>query len=327
MSELRWNPLLNEWVVTATHRQERPHLEKDGCPFCPSSGLVPSVYDVMIYPNDFPTFSIPPPELSIPSSALFQIGSAIGVCDVVLYHPEHSLTFAELPVEHIRKLVRLWVERFKELGRRNEIRYVFIFENKGEVIGVTMKHPHGQIYAFPFIPPVVERELAAAGEHHRKVHRCLLCDILNAEMNDGRRMVSENDSFAAFVPFFARFPYEVHVYAKRHFENMVSITQQEMDDLASILKTITMKYDGVFGFSLPYMMVMHQAPTDGRSYPQYHFHIEFYPPYRAKDKLKYAAGCESGAGTFINDTLAEDKAAELRNVMVDMNDGNNRRHD
>lgn len=316
MSELRWNPLLEEWVVSASHRLDRPLNPRDQCPFCPGSGLVPETYDVHIYQNDFPTFATPPPVRSVNGSPLYKVADAAGQCDVVLYHPDHTTTLAQLPVQHIRRLIDVWRNRFVELARRPEIHYVLIFENKGEVIGVTMPHPHGQIYAFPYIPPKIKTELDASKRHFETHKRCLICDMVQEEVADGRRLVAGNSSWVAFVPFFARFPYEVHIVPREHCPSMKTMTDVQRTDLAPILKTVLMKYDGLFGFSFPYMMLMHQSPVDGGEYPYYHFHVEFYPPHRAKDKLKYLAGCETGAGTFINDTSAEEKAEELRGVTV-----------
>ena len=312
MSELRWNRILREWVATATHRMDRPQLPKDWCPFCPGSGRVPEDYDVYIYPNDFPTFSIPPPEPSVEGTELFKVAPSAGVCDVVLYTPEHDTTLAQLPVPHIAKLVRLWRKRFGELAEMDEIKYVFIFENKGEVIGVTMPHPHGQIYAFPYVPPKVQRELESAEEHYGRTGRCLFCDVVEEERRDGRRVLAEGCGFFVVVPFYARWPFEVHITSLRHIGDIREFSEEEVEGLARVLKFVLTKYDNLYGFSFPYMMVLHQAPTDGREYPYYHFHIEFYPPYRSRDKLKYLAGCESGAGTFINDSSAEEKAAQLR---------------
>jgi len=269
---------------------------------------------VLIYPNDFPAFSTPPSPLSIESTDLYNVQEAPGACDVVLYSPDHTTSLAELPPEHIVKLIHLWRNRFLELGSRDEVKYVFIFENKGKEIGVTMPHPHGQIYAFPYIPPRIERELESAQEHFEKTQRCLFCDIITREAEDGRRIVFQNNSFLAVVPFYARYPYEVHLLPERHFGNISEMNEQEINDLALMLKTILLKYDNLFHFSFPYIMVMHQSPTDGGEYHYYHYHIEFYPPYRSKDKLKYIAGCEFGAGTFLNDTLPEEKAKELREV-------------
>jgi len=316
MPELRWNPLLEEWVVSASHRLDRPLNPRDQCPFCPGSGLVPETYDIHIYQNDFPTFITPPPVHSVNGSPLYKVADAAGQCDVVLYHPDHATTLAQLPVQHIRRLIDVWRNRFVELAGRPEIHYVLIFENKGEVIGVTMPHPHGQIYAFPYIPPKIKTELDASRGHFEKHKRCLICDMVREEVADGRRLVAGNSSWVAFVPFFARFPYEVHIVPREHCPSMKTMTDMQRTDLAPILKTVLMKYDGLFGFSFPYMMLMHQSPVDGGEYPYYHFHVEFYPPHRAKDKLKYLAGCETGAGTFINDTSAEEKAEELRGVTV-----------
>ncbi|HID95849.1 MAG TPA: galactose-1-phosphate uridylyltransferase [Candidatus Latescibacteria bacterium] len=312
MSELRWNPLLREWVATATHRMDRPQLPEDWCPFCPGSGRVPDDYDVYIYPNDFPTFSIPPPEPDVAGSELFQVQSSVGVCDVVLYTPDHNSSLAQLPVDHIVKLIDLWRCRYEELGKIPNIKYVFEFENKGEVIGVTMPHPHGQIYAFPFIPPRIQTELDSARRYEREKGRCLFCEIIAAEIADGRRIIGRSDSFIAILPFYARFPYEIHIFSLRHLLSFSDFTADEVSDLAKVLKFVLAKYDNLYGFSFPYMMVIHQAPTDDEDHGYYHFHIEFYPPYRSRTKLKYLASCESGAGTFINDSCPEEKAKILQ---------------
>jgi UDPglucose--hexose-1-phosphate uridylyltransferase len=288
-------------------------MPADWCPFCPGSGRVPDNYDCYIYPNDFAAFSIPPPEPAIQGDAFYRVARSHGKCDVVLYHPDHNTSLPQLSLDHIVKLVQLWRKRFMELKAMAGIRYVLIFENKGAVIGVTMPHPHGQIYAFPFIPPRLAQEMEAARAHQRAKRRCLFCDILKKERRDGRRIVAENEAFTAFVPFYARWPYEVHIFARRHLGALDQFRASEERGLAEILKWVTLKYDNLYQFSFPYMMLMHQAPTKGR-FPYFHFHIEFYPPHRSKEKLKYLAGVETGAGTFLNDSLAEEKAAELRDV-------------
>lgn len=288
-------------------------MPADGCPFCPGSGRVPDNYDVYIYPNDFSAFSIPAPEPAIKSDNFYRVGRSHGKCDVVLYHPDHNTSLPQLSLGHLVKLVRLWRQRFVELKATPGIRYVLIFENKGAVIGVTMPHPHGQIYAFPFVPPRLERELAVARAHHRARGRCLYCDILGKERRDARRVVAENRAFTAFVPFYARWPYEVHIFSRRHLGTIDQFRPAEEQALAEILKWVTLKYDNLFQFSFPYMMLLHQAPVRGR-FPYFHFHLEFYPPHRSKDKLKYLASVETGGGSFLNDSLAEEKAAELRAV-------------
>jgi UDPglucose--hexose-1-phosphate uridylyltransferase len=313
MTELRWNPTVREWVSTASHRQDRPQMPEDWCPFCPGSGRVPDHYDCYIYPNDFPAFSIPPPEPAIQGDDFYRVARSRGKCDVVLYSPDHNTSLPQLPLDHLVKLVQLWRKRFSELKAMPGIRYVLIFENKGAVIGVTMPHPHGQIYTFPFIPPRLKRELEAARAHQRANRRCLFCDILRKDRRDGRRIVAENETFTAFIPFYARWPYEVHIFSRRHLGTLDQFRASEERGLAEILKWVTLKYDNLYQFSFPYMMLMHQAPARGR-FPEFHFHIEFYPPHRSKEKLKYLASVETGAGTFLNDSLAEEKAAELRSV-------------
>jgi UDPglucose--hexose-1-phosphate uridylyltransferase len=319
LSELRWHPLLGEWVATATHRQGRTFLPPaDFCPLCPTKpgGFPTEVpeadYDIVVFENRFPGLKSRPPEPAVEGSELYPVRPGLGVCEVVLYTPHHAATLAHEPVEQIYKLVKVWTDRFRALGALDFVRYVFIFENKGEAIGVTLHHPHGQIYAFPFTPPRVARELEQSLAHKEQTGRCLICDITHEEQSDGRRIVAENDSFVALIPFFARYPYELHIYSKRHLQALTDMDDGEQRDLASMLKSVLVAFDKLFDLSLPYMMVLHQRPTDGDTYDHYHFHVEFYPPLRTATKLKYLAGSETGAGVFLNDTLAEEKAAELR---------------
>jgi UDPglucose--hexose-1-phosphate uridylyltransferase len=319
MSELRWNPLLGEWVATATHRQERTFLPPaDFCPLCPTEpGGFPtevpeSTYDIAVFENRFPSLRSHPELPSVGPMPLSPVEPAQGVCEVVLYAPRHTSTLASEPVEQIHKLVQVWTDRFQELSALQFVQYVFIFENKGEAIGVTLHHPHGQIYAYPFIPPRILQELNQFEAHWDRHNTCLLCDIRDGELGDGRRIILQNASFAAYIPFFARWPYEVHVVSARHVQAISDLRPEEQRDLASLLKSLLVAYDALFNLSFPYMMVMHQRPTDGAAYDHYHFHIEFYPPLRSESRLKYLAGSETGAGMFINDTLAEQKAAELR---------------
>ncbi len=267
-----------------------------------------------IYPNDFPSLSIPPPEMNVSGSQLYPVAEAAGICEVVLYTPDHNSSLSQLPISHLVKLVRLWRSRYEELGRMDEIKYVFEFENRGEVIGVTMPHPHGQIYSFPFIPPRIVTELKSAESYRKTRGKCLFCDIISEERSFGRRIIAEGDSFLAAIPFYARYPYEVHIFSRRHILSFSDFSASEEKEFAGMLKLVTLKYDNLYGFSFPYMMIIHQAPTDGGDYSYYHFHVEFYPPYRSRTKLKYLAGCESGAGTFINDSIPEEKAEELKKV-------------
>ncbi len=319
MSELRWHPLRQEWVITATHRMDRTYKPpKDFCPLCPTKpGAFPTEvpaedYEIVVFQNKFPSLQPQPPEPDVEGTELTPVEPAKGECEVVLYSPRHDGTLADESVRHIRNLIRVWKDRYQELGSREEIQYVLIFENKGEAVGVTLHHPHGQIYAFPFIPPVQQHELNALAAHREKTGRCLICDLVTQEIVDGRRIVAESGHFAAAIPFYARYPYEVHIFAKEHKPSLLALDAQEEWDLARILKLVMVKYDHLFGFSLPYLMTLHQAPTGGEHEGLGHFRIEFYPPHRSANKLKYLAGCESGAGSFINDSAPEAKAEELR---------------
>ena len=286
MSELRWHPLLEQWVVVTAHRQDRPQMPADWCPFCPGSGRVPESYDVHLYPNDFPAFSFDDPK-------------APGACDVVLYSPEHARLPSELPVEQWEKIVALWTRRTAELMADERVKYVAIFENAGEAVGVTMPHPHGQIYAFPFVPPREEAELRAPSQP------CLYCKVLLDEQRDGRRVIVENASFVAFAPYFARFPYETQIYARRHVAGLPELNSGEAADLAAIISVMRKKYDALFGFPPPLMMMLHQSR---------HFYVEFLPLQRSPTKLKYLAAVESATGTFLNDVIPEEAAAALRHT-------------
>ncbi|MFP4017242.1 MAG: galactose-1-phosphate uridylyltransferase [Halanaerobiales bacterium] len=320
MSELRWDPINRDWVITATHRQNRTFKPpKDFCPLCPTEegGFpteVPRDYDLVVFQNKFPSLQEEAPEPEIKGGTLYPVDRAEGICEVVLFTSEHNGIMSEEPLSRFVKLVKVWKDRYQELGSKDFIDYVFIFENKGEEVGVTLEHPHGQIYAYPFIPPKIKKELDSSKEHYQQEGKCLFCDVIDEEREDGRRVVTANDSFTAVVPFFARYTYEVHIYANNHLPSFNEFTGKEVEDLAAILRTVIQKYDNLFGFVFPYIMSIHQQPTDGSGKDYSHFHIEFYPPYRSEDKLKYLAGSEAGAGAYINNSLAEDKAEELRNT-------------
>ena len=297
-------------MVVAAQRQGRPQLPEDWCPFCPGSGRVPDDYDVYLYPNDFPAFSLENPEFS-PEPGLFKTTGAKGACDVVLYSPNHKLLPSELTIEQWLKVIDLWTKRTVELFANPVIQYVAVFENTGIAIGVTMPHPHGQIYGTPFTPPLVQTELDSALAHHRAHSECLYCRILGAEVEDGRRIVASNDSFAAFLPSFGRFPSEIQICSRRHLGALEELTQGERKDLAALLKLVRQKYDNLFGFPMPLMMLLRQRPAKG-AHPYFHFHVDFFPIQRSASKLKYLAAVESGLGTFLNDTTPEDQAELLR---------------
>lgn len=312
MAELRWNPLTKDWIMIASHRQNRPQMPKDWCPFCPGSGKVPDSFEVYKYDNDFPALSNKPPVPDDVETPIYKTAESYGKCEVILYSPEHTVTLPELSKEHIRKLVDLWAERYTELKKDEKNKYIFIFENRGEAVGVTMPHPHGQIYAYPFIPKRLELELEATREHKEKTGNCLLCDMLRDEVEDGRRIIIENEHFYSFLPFYCEYPYGMYIISKSHKQSIDLFTDEEKDSLADILKKTSGTLDSLFGFAFPYMMCMYQNPVNGGECEDYHFHIKFFPPMRSENKIKFNASSETGAWAHCNPTAPEEKAEELR---------------
>ena len=325
MNQLRWDPTLGEWVSYATHRQDRTFLPPaEYCPLCPTKpgGFPTEVpresYEIAVFENKFPSLS-PDARATDADDAgtpLTPTAPGRGVCEVVLYSDDHDATLATMSERRICELIEVWADRYEELGNLDYVDYVFIFENKGEAIGVTLHHPHGQIYGYPFIPPRPKRELELALRYKAENGRCLHCDLIKQELEDGRRIIAKGEHFIAFIPFHAHYPYEAHIYARRCATSIADLDTEEREDLGRVLKRLLAGYDALFGFSLPYVMAMHQAPTDGGDYDGVaHFHIEFYPPNRTKEKLKYLAGSEVGAGVFIMDALPEQTARTLREAV------------
>jgi UDPglucose--hexose-1-phosphate uridylyltransferase len=251
---------------------------------------------------------LPKPE----PKGVFRNRPAQGVARVVCYSPNHSMALAELAVPEIENLLRVWQEQYKELGERVEINHVLIFENKGEAVGVSNPHPHCQIYATNFVFKTIETEARVSQKHFEETGRILFQDILEAERIDGRRIISENETAIAFMPYFARYAYEVYVAPKATHPSLAALSDVEVRDFASVLKDTLVRFDNLWRMPFPYVMVLHQAPTDGEDHGGFHFHIEFHPPLRRPNLLKYLAGPEIGGGNFLSDTAPEEKAAELR---------------
>ena len=313
MAELRWHPLTQDWVMIASHRQNRPQMPKDWCPFCPGSGKVPDEFEVYKYDNDFPALSQNPPQPDDVAGGIFQTAPCYGKCEVILYSSGHTVTLPELSDSHVGKLVDLWCQRFVDITRDEKIKYCFIFENRGDVVGVTMPHPHGQIYGYPFVPKKLELEVASAREHHQKTGHCIFCDILESELADGRRIIFKNEHFTVYLPFYTEYPYGVYIMSNRHLQTIDQLTADERASLAVTLKQTVGMLDSLFDYHFPYMMCMHNAPVNSGDFSQdFHFHIEFFPPMRSADKVKFNASSETGAWAHCNPTCPEDTAQELR---------------
>ena len=328
--EQRWHPLREEWVIVAAHRNDRPwHGERaaatapsppayvEDCYFCPGnrrvSGAVnPRYRSVFVFDNDHPCVGPDAPQALAAPSGIYRNSPATGVARVVCYSPLHNVTLAELDTSDIIELLTAWREQYIELGARPEVRHVLMFENKGEVVGVSNPHPHGQIYATNFVFKTIETEANASRRYYAEHGRLLFQDIIRSELEDGRRILTENASAIVFLPYFARYAYECYVAPRDAHASLATLSGAELADLAAALKELLVRYDNLWQMSFPYVLTLHQAPTDGGDYRGFQFHIECHPPLRKPHLLKYLAGPEVGGGNFLSDTLPEAKAAELR---------------
>ena len=314
----------------AAHRQNRPWIGETvdhsreplpayspDCTFCPgnrrvSGALNDSYENTFVFDNDAPCVGEDAPEALTAEFPVLQSRPARGKARVICYSPRHNTTLAELRVAEVARLIEVWQVQYRDLGERPGIEHVLIFENKGAVVGVSNPHPHGQVYATNFVFKHIETELRASNEHLARTGRVLFQDVLEAERKDARRVLFENATAIAFVPYFARYAYEVYVAPKRSVPSVAALSSAEVGDFAEALSHVLIKFDNLWTMPFPYVMALHQAPTDGLDHRAFHFHIEFHPPLRKPDLLKYLAGPEIGGGNFLSDTSPEEKAAELR---------------
>jgi UDPglucose--hexose-1-phosphate uridylyltransferase len=329
--EERWHPLREEWIIVAAHRQHRPWSGEtfelagsiapaayvEDCYLCPGNTRVSGARNekytsTFVFDNDHPCVGLnAPTDLATPFG-IYRHRAAQGIARVVCYSPQHNLTLAELELCEIENLLRVWQKQYTQLQRRDDIKHVLVFENKGEVVGVSNPHPHCQIYATNFVFKTIEIEAEASQKHFSKTGRVLFQDIIAAERLDGRRIITENETAISFMPYFARYAYEVYVAPKATHPSIANLSERELKDFAVALKSTLVRFDNLWRMPFPYVMVLHQAPFDGADYRAFHFHIEFHPPLRQPNLLKYLAGPEIGGGNFLSDTAPEEKAAELR---------------
>jgi UDPglucose--hexose-1-phosphate uridylyltransferase len=328
--EERWHPLREEWIIVAAHRQNRPWSGEtmpaaggpapsyiEDCYLCPGNMRVsgrrnPAYTGAYVFDNDHPCVGFDAPSNLATPIGIYRNRSATGIARVVCYSPNHGLTMAELEELEIVSLLEVWAEQYRDLRSRPEIQHVLIFENKGEAVGVSNPHPHCQIYATNFVFKTIETEARVSARHLEETGRVLFQEILDAERADGRRILFENDSAIAFMPYFARYAYECYVAPKQTHASIAGLSNAELQDFAAALRNLVVRYDNLWQMPFPYVLAMHQAPTDGGDHRGFHFHIEFHPPLRKPDLLKYLAGPEIGGGNFLSDTSPEEKAAELR---------------
>lgn len=328
--EQRWHPLREEWVIVAAHRDHRPWIGETvagpaervppyvpDCPLCPGnvrvSGQRNEAYTgVFLFDNDLPCVGPQaPPDLPSPPPP-YRNRPAHGLARVVCYSPLHNVTLAELDVQRVAELLRAWQQQYRELGARPEVQHVLVFENKGEVVGVSNPHPHCQIYATNFVFKTIENEAHVCRRYWQEHRRTLLEDIVRAERSDGRRILGERGSAIAFIPYFARYAYETFVAPQQAYQSLADLSAAEVLDLAAVLRDVLVRFDNLWNMPFPYVMAVHQAPTDGTYHEGFHFHVEIHPPLRKPNLLKYLAGPEIGGGSFLSDTSPEEKAAELQ---------------
>jgi len=328
----RLNLLTGEWVQVSPHRTKRPWQgqEEDttqekkpeydpDCYLCPGNERAgdaknPEYTSTFSFVNDFSALLPDTSDEEENDSGLLIAKGERGICKVICFSPLHDLTLAEMELPQIEEVVDLWVKEYKELGEKEFINYVQIFENRGEVMGSSNPHPHGQIWAQETIPEEPAKEMRQFVAHYKKHGKTLLSDYLDLELKREERLVVENDHFAVVVPFWAFWPFETLLIGKRPFARFTDMTDEEKKALADIVKKITVKYDNVFKVSFPYSAGFHPAPTDGRDHPEWHFHMHFYPPLlRSATIKKFRVGYEMLANSQ-RDVTAEFSAQWLRDL-------------
>jgi len=310
-SHRRKNILTGEWVLVSPHRTKRPWQGKqetvpkssgpeylDDCYLCPGNsragGMQNPEYDsVFVFVNDFSALQNEIEPFEFKETGLLEAKSERGICKVVCFSPKHNLTLAEMEIKDIETVIKTWKKEYKDLGQKPSVNYVQIFENKGAIMGCSNPHPHGQIWAQESIPNEIIKECTAQKEYFLKNGRTLLSDYIKIEKQKNERIVFENESFVLLVPFWAVWPFEVMIVSKREIQNILQFTDKENRDFAEIIKVTAIKYDNIFDIPFPYSAGMHQAPTDGNDYPEWHFHMHFYPPLlRSASIKKFMVGYE-----------------------------------
>ena len=331
----RYNPLLDEWILVSPQRAKRPWQgqnevisdEKkpeydETCYLCPGNeringGTNPKYESCYVFDNDFPALLKNEVSFDLQQEDLFKINPERGINRVICFSPKHNVTLAEMQITEIENVIKVWKEQYLELGAIDYINHVQIFENKGSVMGCSNPHPHGQIWAQSSLPTQVKKTQDNLLKYYQKTGKSLLKDYVDNELQKKERIIAENEHFVLLVPFWATWPYETMIISKRHFSNIAEITEEEIKSYAEMIHIITVKYDNLFKTSFPYSAGIHQAPTDGLSHDEWHFHMHFYPPLlRSATVKKFMVGYELLAEAQ-RDLTAEQSAEILRNLSTE----------
>ena len=313
--EIRYDALVGEWVTVAGHRQERTFLpQADSCPLCPSSDtnqteIPDSAYEVVIFDNRFPSLTPPDNGWTPPSTDYLLTSDNAGHCEVVCFTDNHDATFADLPRSRVELVIQAWKDRTAELIAKDYVDYVFVFENFGKEIGVTISHPHGQIYAYPFIPSRAKRHLDQVALHKEATGRHLIDDLVAREVSEGARLVDQGEHWVAFVPFAARWPIQVQLHPRAPVHDFTELTDAQAVELADIYPRLLKRFQGLFDQQVPYIAAWNQAPN-GPAREHGRLFLDLFTTRRDTNKLKYLAGSESAMGAFVND-ISPEKAAEM----------------
>ena len=296
----RYNPLTDEWILVSPHRTQRPwqgQVEKrppesrppydPGCYLCPGNERAggnrnPQYESTFVFQNDFGALLPDTPSAELDQHGLLRAASERGLCRVICFSPRHDWTLPDMPLPDIRRVVDVWAEQTTELGAMDFINHVQIFENNGAMMGASSPHPHCQVWANEQCPTEPAKELRSLSAYLDGHGTCLLCDYLALELAAGERIVLQNEHFVALVPFWAVWPFETMVLARRHVGSLPDLTGPERDALADVIKRLTTRYDNLFEVSFPYSMGWHQSPTDGADHPETHLHAHYYPPLLAQ---------------------------------------------
>ncbi|MGC8567008.1 MAG: galactose-1-phosphate uridylyltransferase [Caldisphaera sp.] len=318
MRELRYNPLTGQWIMVSSIRKERRWRPQNYCPFCPGAEETGYGWDTLVLLNKFAVLSFDAE--NVKSNGFYRKAKAMGECGVIIETPVHDVKDLDgLDIMQLVKVLNQWKKITEKYKNDRRIAYLMIFRNKGEEIGVSLTHPHGQYYALPFIPLRIRNMVRNSRRYFNRYNECIFCRIKDEELESRERVFYQNNSFISFLPYFASWPYEIHIYPKKHVQYMTQLSDNDILDFADSLKISLKVLNSIFDREMPYSFALIQAPFRGRFENYFHMHLEIYPILRDKDKIKYAAGIEMSTWDFTYDGIPEENAKKLKEACKKIN--------